>query len=107
MAKLTPVEEVRQRFGSKEALAKQLLKVVDKDDDVDDAEFERRIMTASNRQLLRLYEVSEIIKGRFGSKKNLVDAIVKAKFPKGNDPYRDKLMTLPSTRLLDLHRSLA
>ena len=107
MAKLTPVQEVRERFGSKEALAQKLLKVLDKGEDLDDAEFERRILTASNKQLLRLHEVHEILTGRFGSKESLVDAIVKLKFPEGNSPYRDKLMTLRATRLLDLHRSLS
>ena len=107
MVKLTPVEEVRERFGSKEELAKKVMKVVEKDDDVDDDEFERQILSASNRQLLRLFEVHEIVKGRFGSKEKLVDAIVKLKFSEGNAPYRDKLLTLRSTRLLDLHSTLA
>ena len=105
MAKLSPAQEVKQRFGSKEKLAEELLPVLERDDDVDDAEFERRVKTASNRQLLRLHRVHEIVKHRFGSKEKLVDALVAKQFPKGNDPYRTKLLKLRPTRLLDLYRS--
>lgn len=107
MAKLSPAQEVKQRFGSKEKLAEQLIPIVDRDDDVDDVEFERRIKTASNRQLLRLHRTHEIVTERFGSKEKLVDALVTSKFPKGNEPYRAKLLALRPTRLLDMYRSAA
>lgn len=106
MPKPTPMQEVKQRFGSKEDLAKSLISILERDEGVDTEEFERRIMTASNRQLLRLHRVQEVITKRFGSKKNLVDAIVSVKFPNGNDDYRNKLLRQRSTRLLDLYYSL-
>ncbi|MBN1944074.1 MAG: hypothetical protein JW797_00305 [Bradymonadales bacterium] len=106
MVKLTPVQVVRQRFGSKAELSKLLLPLVDRDDGMEEAEFERRIKTASNRQLLRMYQVTQKIKRRFGSKEGLVDAIVRIKFPNGNADYRAKLLRQRQTRLLDLYRSL-
>lgn len=105
MPKLTPLQEVKQRFGSKEELANQVLGLVDRDDDVDQEEFERRIHTASNRQLLRMHRVAEIISRRFGSKKALVDAIVGRKFPRGNAGYHAKLSQQRPTQLLDLFQS--
>lgn len=102
MTKLTPMQEVKERFGSKEELANQLIPLLERPEDLDQDEFELSIRTASNRQLLRLHAVQETVKRRFGSKQSLVDAIVTQDFPKGNEPYRAKLLKLRSTRLLDL-----
>lgn len=106
MAKLTPLQEVKTRFGSKEELANQLIPVLERPDDVEDEDFERSIRTASNGQLLRLHAVQETVKKRFGSKEALVDAIVNDRFPKGNEPYKAKLLGLRASRLLDMHRSI-
>jgi len=106
MAKLTPLQEVNERFGSKTALADKLIGVLERDEALEDDEFERSVRTASNRQLLRLHEVHEIVSKRFGSKEGLVDAILSKKFPKGNDAYRTKLLGQRPTRLLDLYRAV-
>ncbi len=106
MTKKTPLQEVKERFGSKEELAKQLLAVAERPEGIEDDEFERILTTSSNKQLLRLHTVTETVKKRFGSKEALVDAIVDRTFPKGNPPYRTKLLGLKNARLLDLHQSL-
>lgn len=106
MPKLTPLQEVKNRFGSKEELAKQLIPILDREEGVDDQEFERRIKTASNKQLLRMHRTQEILKRRYGSKEALVKAIEVKKFPAGNEAYRTKLMAQRTTRLLDLLDSL-
>jgi hypothetical protein len=106
MAKLTPMQEVKQRFGTKQQLADKLIPTLDRPEGEEDADFTRRIATASNKQLLRLHAAQEAVSKDFGSKEGLVDAIVAKKFPKGNDPYRTKLLTKHSSSLLDLYRSL-
>jgi|ETNmetMinimDraft_30_1059905.scaffolds.fasta_scaffold130780_1 hypothetical protein len=106
--KKTPVQRVREEFGSKEQLASKLIGVLDRREDEDQEEFERRIKTASNRQLLRLWKAEEDVKAQFGSKDGLVDAIVSLKFVgKDNADYRAKVTRYAKTRLLDLHGSLA
>ena len=106
MKKLTPMQEVKERFGSKDELADKLIPLLDRPEDLDQDEFELNIRTASNKQLLRLHAATETVKRRFGSKEGLVDTIVSQKFPKGNAPYREKLMKLRATRLLDLYSSI-
>ena len=106
MPKLTPLEQVRKDHGSKEELVRKLLPVLEPRQDETDEEFELRILTTSNKKLLRLHQVSETIKARFGSKKDLVKAIVEKKFPTGNEPYETKLMTRRPTQLLDFYSSL-
>lgn len=105
--KKTPLQQVKEQFGSKEALAKKLIPLLDRREDEDAEEFERRVATASNKQLLRLWASEEAVKTRFGSKDKLVDAIVKARFDgKDNADYRAKITNYSKTRLLDLHRQV-
>lgn len=105
--KKTPLQQVKEQFGSKDALAKKLVALLDKPEDEDQADFERRIETASNKQLLRLWSAEQAVKSRFGSKDKLIDAVVRARFD-GNDnaDYRAKVSTYSKTRLLDLHRQV-
>lgn len=104
--KKSPVQEVRERFGSKEALAKLLLDKLERPyEDETDEEFARRIRTASNKKLLRLHATQERLDKEFeGSKSGLVDAIM-ALVTQGNEDaqYREKLESLHVTRLFDLH----
>ena len=106
--KKSPLQQVRDEFGSKAELASKLVPLLDRRDGESDDEFERRIRTSSNRQLLRLWRAEERVKSDFGGKDKLVDAIVAFKFGASDPgPYRGKLMKQSKTRLLDLHDSLA
>lgn len=106
--KKSPIQRVREEHGSKEQLAGKLISLLDRRDGEDDAAFERRIRTASNKQLLRLWAAEQRVKADFGGKDQLVTKIVDLKFPgKPNADYHARLMRYAKTRLLDLHDSLA
>lgn len=106
--KKTPIQMVRDEHGSKEQLAGKLIPLLDRREGEDDAAFERRIRTASNKQLLRLWAAEQRVKADFGGKDKLADRIVELKFAgKPNADYRAKLMRYAKTRLLDLHDSLS
>ncbi|MCL2326014.1 MAG: hypothetical protein FWC40_05910 [Proteobacteria bacterium] len=111
MAKLSPCAEVKEKFGSKEALAKIVLKQAERPEGLSEAEFERKILTVSNRKLLKLYAAHEEMTKRFGSKAALADAISTLKLEKSTDKidtvYRAKLLTLRVAQLLDIHKGLA
>jgi hypothetical protein len=106
MPKLTPAQVVKQQYQSKADLAKQLIPLLEKPENLEQAEFERRIQVASNKQLLRLMRVTQTIKKRYGTKEALVEKLEKSKFPKGNADYKTKLMKLHASRLLDMARSI-
>lgn len=108
MAKLSPVAEVKEKFGSKEALAQLVLKHVECPEGLSKEDFERKIRTISNRKLLKLHAVHEEVTKRFGSKDGLVDAII-AVVCKGkvDTVYKAKLQTLREAQLLDLHKSVS
>lgn len=103
--KKSPLQQVRDQFGSKQELVQRLLPLVDRlVDGESDEEFARRLGTASNKQLLRMWTVESAVKEQFGSRDALIDAVVKAKFGKENNDYRTALTQLTKARLLDLHR---
>lgn len=108
MSKKSPLQLVKEQFGTKQALADKLIPVVDRlRADESDEDFARRIRAASNKQLLRLLAVEEAVKTRFGSRDALIDAIVQAKFGTANVDYRNALTKYSKVRLLDLHRQIA
>lgn len=105
--KKTPLQLVKDEFGSKDALASKLIPLLTVPEDEDKAEFERRIRTASNKKLLRLWKAEHAVKDQFGSKDKLIAEIVKAKFNGSNADYASRISRYTSTRLLDLHRQVA
>lgn len=105
--KKTPLQVVKEEHGGKVALADKLIPMLDRREDEDDEEFTRRIRTASNKKLLRLWTAEQRVKSDFGSKEGLVDKIVELKFGRSNDAYRAKIARFAKTRLLDLHDQLA
>ena len=76
--KNTPLAEVKERFGSKEKLVKELRTMFDKGE-----MFENRLNPdkglahVSNEKLLKLHKVATEIKERFNTRANLVDDLLK------------------------------
>lgn len=107
--KKSPMTIVKERFGSKEELANKLIPRLDRlDADESSEDFERRLRTASNRKLLRLWEAEERVQKEFGSRDKLIDAIMTLKFAgKPEAAYRTRLERYAKTRLLELHAQLS
>ncbi|RAL22245.1 hypothetical protein DL240_10350 [Lujinxingia litoralis] len=105
MAKKTPMQRVKEEYGSKEALAEKVLGVLDRPEDEEAvAAFENNVKTMSNRKLLRLWDAHQLMTSKFGTKAKLVDAITNARFKGGNEDYARKLGTFTLPRLLDVAR---
>jgi hypothetical protein len=107
MSKLSPLQTIKRDFNSKKDLVDKLVGAVERFEDEDDAAFRSRLMSVSNKKLLRLHATSQRVASEFGTKEKLVDAIVTLKFSKSNDDFKTKLMGYRIGRLLDLHSSLA
>jgi hypothetical protein len=104
MASNPPLQQVTEQHGGKEKLVDKLLGLVDRGEEPKD-ELRARLLSASNTKLLRLYAVTTEIKEKFGGKDKLVDAILGLMKRTRDGDYRDKLMSLSPTRLIDLYRS--
>lgn len=106
--KMSPLAEVKAKFGSRDELVKVVMQKIERPADMDDAKFEEKVRTISNRKLLKLNAAHDDMIARFGSKEGLVDAII-AIVCKGkvDTVLRNKLMTLRPAQLLDRHKALA
>lgn len=105
--KLSPLAEVKEKFGSRDALVKLVMGKIERPEGMSDEKFEEKVRTVSNRKLLKLNAAHDDMVARFGSKEGLVDAIMTIVTTGKTDVvYRAKLMTLRPAQLLDLHKSL-
>lgn len=106
--KRTPLETVKEQFGSREELAKQLAAMVDKmHGDESTQQVKSRLMGLSNPRLLRLYRVEQTVREQYGDKSKLIDAIIEKRSGQGHaadETYRAKLESFTKARLLDLTR---
>ena len=102
--KATPLARVRTDFGSKQALVDQILPLLESRDE----ETRSVLMGTTNAKLLRIHETAQEVKSRFGSRKNLVEAILKARYPNGNpdDGYLKRVEEATMKRLLEMHRQV-
>ncbi len=104
----TPLQRVKKQFGSKEALVDQLVDQLERKDGENGDDFRMRLLSVSNKKLLRLHAINSRVVEEFRGKEGLVDRIVALKFThgKGDADYKTKLMSYQITRLLDVHDSL-
>lgn len=107
MSKLSPLQIVKRDFNSKAALVDQLVSRLERFEDEEADAFRARLMSVSNKKLLKLNAASKRVESEFGDKEKLVDAIVSLKFTKPNADYKTRLMRHQISRLLDLHGSLS
>ena len=70
--------------------------------DEDSGAVAERLKTASNTQLLRLQQVVETVKSKYGSREKLIDAIGTAQNKSKDKDYLAKLATFTLPHLLDL-----
>jgi tyrosyl-tRNA synthetase len=100
----SPLQLVRDQYGSKEKLAAKVLGILQKGEEEEQEAFEHRVHTMSNRKLMRLLAANETLTSKHGSREALVDKIVKARFPGGNADFAAKIGNYSIPRLLDLGR---
>jgi hypothetical protein len=99
-----PKALVASKHTSKESLVGSIIGTVARADENRD-EVQKRLLKASNAQLLRLAGVVETVNKKFGSRDKLIDAITKAGNSGKDKDYVAKLATYSLPRLLDLASS--
>lgn len=99
-----PKARVDKLHSSKAELAKTLASALAVGDQ-DSGAIAERLKTASNTQLLRLHNVVETVKSKYGSREKLIEAIGNAQNKSKDKDYLTKLATFSLPRLLDLATS--
>ncbi|MGF1511702.1 MAG: hypothetical protein ACFB9M_19575 [Myxococcota bacterium] len=106
--KKTPLQTVNHRFGSREKLVEELVKTADRlKGDTSESETRSRLMGLSNSKLLRLAQVEQTVRERFGDRVKLIKHIVETRTAAGHTADADfegKLETYSKARLLDMTR---
>lgn len=103
MSKPTPKQRVESDFGTRGDLVNAIVGLIGEDGNA-----RGRLMGTTNKKLLRIHEVATTVKGTFGGKSGLIDAMATLQFPTGkaNAGWRDKMEAFTVKRLLDHHRQL-
>jgi len=99
-----PHAEVKERFGSKEKLADEVFKLLDKPEEESKEDFKARIGGLSNRKLLHLLQVAGDLKGLGGREKVVGEILAAHKREKDGD-WKNALLALRGSQLLDRHRA--
>jgi hypothetical protein len=106
--KKTPLAEVKERFGSKENLVKELRALFDKGD-----LFENRLnpdkglLRVANAKLLKLHEVATEVKERFTTRGKLLDDLLKMLGRQKDEQYKTALGKWGLPRLWDFYKTTA
>ena len=104
--KASPLAEVKDRFGSKEKLVDAVRELAGEELFVDRVNEDKGLERVSNKKLLHLHAILTEVKGKFGSRAKLVDAILEAEGRK-DQGYRERLERWPTPRLWDWYKSVA
>lgn len=103
--KQSPINVVKQGFGSKAKLVEAVQALASKDLWIDRVSSVKGLGKVANAKLLRLHGLLTDAKARFGSRDKLIGAILDVE-KRGKDAgYKQRLEALPLPRLLDLHGS--
>lgn len=103
--KETPIAAVKRLHGSKEKLVDSLVPKLAKDSDESEDDIRQRLMTVSNKKLLRLSDAFRALDQKYGSKAKLVDALSEARGKAKDQDFKAKLTSYSVARLLDMTRS--
>ena len=103
--KASPLAQVKERFGTKEALVAAVRDLANDDLFLDRVSEDKGLDRVSNKKLLHLHEVLTTVKDEFGSRSKLIDAICEIESRK-DEGYRTRLGRWPTPRLLDWYRSV-
>jgi hypothetical protein len=102
----TPLQVVNEQHGGKEKLVDKLVGLIEKGEEGAE-DIKERLRTVSNQKLLRLLEVAETVKEKYGSTEKLTQVVADALGRAKDADYVKRLSSYSPARLLDLAKSLA
>jgi hypothetical protein len=102
--KKSPLARQKDEHESKEKLVDRVISLLGSisPSDEDKDSLKTRLLAASNKKLLRLHDVSNEIKSKYGSVEKLAEAVGSALGRAKDAPYITKLKSYTPARLFDL-----
>jgi hypothetical protein len=105
MARISPLQFVKEHYGSKDELVAKVAELVEPQDGESKDELKARLRNAANATLLHLVEVGEKVK-ELGGRDAITKRIQELKGQVTDHYLADKLKTYSLGRLLDTLRSV-
>ena len=105
--KKTPLEEVKERFGSKEKLVKELKGMFDKGKLFQDRLNADKGLRVSNAKLLKLYKVATEVQERFGTREKLVNDLMSVLGKEKDEDFKNRFENWGLPRLWDYYQSVS
>ncbi len=103
--KKSPLATVKERFETKEKLVGAVQELANEQLWLSRVNEVKGLERVSNAKLLRLHRVLTQVKERFGSRANLVDAILSLEKRTKDVGYKARIEGYPLPRLLDMQQS--
>jgi hypothetical protein len=101
MAKPTPLNQVKDKFGGKTELVEKIVALVEPKGDESSDAHKRRLKNVSNKKLLHLLALGEKVKS-LGGRDAIVKRILELRGQSKDHEYGDKLKRLPLGRVVDV-----
>ena len=105
MAMKTPLQTVNEAHGGKEKLVDKVMGLIEKGGEEADV-LRQRLLSASNKKLLRLLRISETVRQKYGSAEKLAAVVANALGRAKDNDYVKKLGEFSPARLLDMAQVL-
>ncbi|MCP4604075.1 MAG: hypothetical protein GY847_26725 [Proteobacteria bacterium] len=106
--KKSPLEEVKERFGSKESLIKEVKGLFDKGKMFEDKlNPDKGLARVSNTKLLKLHKIATEVRERFTTRANLVDDLTKILGREKDEGLKERFEKWGLPRLWDYYSSVA
>jgi hypothetical protein len=107
MSSKTPLALMKDKFGDKAKLVEAVEKLTGEDLWVARTNKNKGLAHVSNAKLLRLHGIFTEVKGKFGTREKLIDAILEIEKRTKDAGYRARLLEWPVPRLYDTYKSTA
>jgi len=101
MAKPTPLNQVKDKFGGKTELVEKIVALVEPKGDESSDAHKRRLKNVSNKKLLHLLALGEKVKS-LGGRDAIVKRILELRGQSKDHEYGDKLKRLPLGKVVDV-----
>ncbi len=107
MTNKTPLQQVKDRFGSKEKLVSEIKAMFEKGDLFDDRlNPDKGLLRVANAKLLKLYEVGTEVKEKFSSREKLTQEILKILEKQKDDGLKARFDKWGLPRLFDYYKAI-
>ncbi len=105
--KKTPLQQVTERFETKEKLVEAVEQLATDELWIDRFNEVKGLMSVSNQKLLRLHDVLTEVKKEFGSRDKLIAQILELENRVKDEGLKGRYAKYPTPRLLDVYKAAA